>query len=100
MRASTLIAAAGLMCGLGLGFTPGHAAPWDAREGPGIGQPPAVRPPGPPPGANGAPARPLTDAELYRLLLVLSAQAQPPMNLLVACYPFGHPGWRDCITQR
>ncbi len=41
-----------------------------------------------------------TDAELYRLLLVLSARTKPPMDALAACYPFGRPGWRDCVTQR
>ena len=98
MRLSALIAAAGLLCGLGP--APGHAALSGAREDPDLGRPPVARPLGSPPGANAAPARPLTDAELYRLLLVLSTEARPPINALAACYPFGRPGWRDCVARR
>ena len=101
MRVSTLAAAAGLLCGLSLGSTPGRAGPPEARNDAGTGRPrPAVRPIGPPAAGNGAPARPLADAELYRLLLVLSAETRPPMDVLVACYPFGRPGWRDCVARR
>lgn len=100
MRASTL-AAAGLLCGLGLGFAPGHAGPAEARKAEGTGWPPqAARPVGSPLGADGVPARPLTDAEFYRLLLVFSAETRPPMDILAACYPFGRPGWRDCVARR
>ena len=100
MRFSSFGALAGVLCGLVLGPDPGHAAQPEMRQAPAIGRPPVVRPLGPPPGAKGAPARPLTDAELYRLLLVLSAQTRPPMDALAACYPFGRPGWRDCVAQR
>ncbi len=100
MRFSSLGPIAGLLSGLVLGPGPGHAAQPEMRQAPDKGRPPVVRPLGPLPGAKGAPARPLTDAELYRLLLVLSAQTGPPMDALAACYPFGRPGWRDCVTQR
>ncbi len=100
MRVSSLGALAGVLCGLVFGSAPGHAAQPEMRQDPGVGRPPLVRPPGPPPAGKGAPARPLTDAELYRLPLVLSAQTRPPMDALAACYPFGRPGWRDCVTQR
>ena len=101
MRVSTLAAAAGLFCGLSLGAAPGRAGPQDTRNDAGVGRPPpAARPLGSPPGASGGPARPLADAELYRLLLVLSAETRPPLDLLVACYPFGRPGWRDCVARR
>ena len=98
MRLSALIAAVGLLCGLGPAL--GHAALSGAREDPDFGRSPVARPLGSPPGANAVPARPLTDAELYRMLLVLSARTRPPMDALAACYPFGRPGWRDCVTQR
>jgi len=100
MRVSTLAAAAGLLCGLGLGFTPVHAGPTEARPAADVDRkPPAFRPVGSPLGAHGVPARPLTDAEFYRLLLVFSAQTRPPMDVLAVCYPFGRPGWRDCVTR-
>ena len=105
MRVSSLGALAGVLCGLIIGANPGDAAQPEMRQAPDKGRPPVVRPSGAPPGAKGVPARPLparplTDAELYRLLLVLSAQTRPPMDALAACYPFGRPGWRDCVTQR
>jgi hypothetical protein len=100
MRVSGLRPVAGLLCGLALGPNPGHAAQPEMRRAPDTGRPPVVLPSGPPPVAKGAPARPLTDAEFYRLLLVLSAQTKPPMDALAACYPFGRPGWRDCVTRR
>ena len=100
MRVSGLRPVAGLLCGLALAPNPGHAAQPEMRQEADTGPPPVVRPSGAPPGGKGAPARPLTDAELYRLLLVLSAQTRPPMDALAACYPFGRPGWRDCVTQR
>ena len=101
MRLSNLAAAAGLLCSLGLGSTPGRAGPPEPPNDAGIGRPPpAVRPLGSPPGANDVPVRPLADAELYRLLLVLSVETRPPMDALVACYPFGRPGWRDCVARR
>lgn len=100
MRASTLAVAAGLLCGLSLGLAPGYAGPAEARKAEGTGwRPQAARPVASPLGADGVPARPLTDAEFYRLLLVFSAETRPPMDVLAACYPFGRPGWRDCVTR-
>ena len=100
MRVSRHGAVAGLLCGLLLGSTPGHAAQPELRKDPENGRPPMVRPHAAPPGIKGVSARPLTDGELYRLLLVLSAQTRPPLDALATCYPFGRPGWRDCVTQR
>jgi len=100
MRICSLGALAGVLCGLVIGANPGDAAQPEMRQAADKGRPPVVRPSGAPPGGKGAPARPLTDVELYRLLLVLSAQTRPPMDALAACYPFGRPGWRDCVTQR
>lgn len=61
-------------------------------------------PPGLPLDADGIPTRPLTDDELFRLLVALSARNQPAVELLARCHaagtPHGHPGWRACILTR
>ncbi len=100
MHVFSLGIAAGLLWASVLASTPGHAAQPEMRQDPGFGRPPAVPSPGAPLGAKAVPARGLTDAELYRLLLVLSAQTRPAMGALAGCYPLGRPGWRDCVTQR
>ena len=50
----------------------------------------------------GVPTRPLTDDELYRLLVALSARNEPAAVLLAHCHAAGlgagTPGWRHCIV--
>jgi hypothetical protein len=63
-----------------------------------------VLPPDLPLDRDGLPTRPLSDAELYRLLLALSAVNQPAAARITACHaagtPYGHPAWRSCATAR
>jgi hypothetical protein len=51
--------------------------------------------------ADGVPSRPLTDDELHRLLLSLSARNDAAAVLLARCHAagqgYGAPGWRACI---
>lgn len=53
--------------------------------------------------AEGIPTRQLTDEELFRLLVALSAHSQPATALLARCHgrglPYGHPDWRSCILR-
>ena len=50
-----------------------------------------VLPPDLPLDRDGIPTRPLSDAELYRLLLALSAVNQPAAARIVACHVAGTP---------
>ncbi len=54
--------------------------------------------------ADGVPARPLSDPELFRLLLHLSRFLDEASLRLALCHalgmPFGDPGWRACIEGR
>lgn len=72
-----------------------------------VGGAPTLRqtlPPDLPLDADGIPMRPLSDDELFRLLVALSSHNEPTAMLLAACHasgtPYGHPGWRDCIVSR
>ena len=63
--------------------------------------PPASLPADLPLDMAGVPTRLLTDDELYRLLVALSARNEPATMLLARCQAAGAsagtPGWRDCI---
>lgn len=52
---------------------------------------------------EGLPARRLTDAELFRLLLHLSRMLEAASMRLARCHaegsPFNSPGWRSCVER-
>lgn len=53
---------------------------------------------------HGVPARPLSDAELFRVLLRLSSTLDEASLRLARCHadvaPFGDRRWRACVEQR
>ena len=49
---------------------------------------------------NSEARRSLSDADLYVLLLRMSATSQAVTERIVRCHPFGAPAWRECVTGR
>lgn len=47
---------------------------------------------------NSEATRSLSDADLYALLLRMSATSQAVTERIVRCHPFGVPGWRECVS--
>jgi len=94
-------------CAVALARTTTAAQVAPERDGAVVSGTPTLRqtlPPDLPLDADGIPMRPLSDDELFRLLIALSSHNEPAAMLLAACHasgrPYGHPGWRDCIVSR
>lgn len=53
--------------------------------------------------ADGVPLRPLSDGELFRLLVYLSNRLEAAAVRLARCHaegtPYGAPGWRACVER-
>lgn len=96
---------AGCVVALALATAAAQVAP--EPDGVAVGGTPTLRqtlPSDLPLDADGIPMRPLSDDELFRLLVALSSRNEPAAMLLAACHargrPHGHPDWRDCIVSR
>lgn len=52
---------------------------------------------------DGVPLRPLSDAELHRLLIAVSRTLEPAALRLARCHAegngYGMPGWRGCVER-